>query len=511
MMYNRHVDNMNNALSAYMESHLQNTTQKKVNRPSDDPAGMAHILQYRHSIAESSQFMRNIDTAKGWLSQADNTLLLLDTTISKIRVLAEQAATGTLSPDNRLQISFQLRELFGQVLNLSNTRFDGKTIFAGQSYTTPAYEEGLTVDCSNAAFNASLQAALNANPPEWPVFNGPIRSTTMVRFTNPGGVIIPPGLGGANYEYSSDGGNTWRSGVLAAGSNSIDMGGPMMTLPAGTVVPGFDPDDDRSTTLIVRPAAIYQGADNRAPAVVSVHGPSGLAPQATGNFPTDIRVRFDQDFTIPAAVDFKYSYSTDEGKTWIHAQAPAGATRLAVPGGFLDLQPTGAAINQNDFVIIQPQRTNLDYEMNYDFLSTVNHNGKDIFGGLYMSRDEFGNPVQYNAFDGDGRNLFETIGRLIAACEINDQTGVQRELENLTSSLKTALTYQARIGGRINALDVNREILESTKDDQTARMSYLEDANLQEVLTRLAQQELAYSTVLKSSSMIMQLNLTKYI
>ena len=42
-------------------------------------------------------------------------------------------------------------------------------------------------------------------------------------------------------------------------------------------------------------------------------------------------------------------------------------------------------------------------------------------------------------------------------------------------------------------------------------MSSIEDADLTELLTRLAQQQMAYQSILQSSSMIMQLNLTKFI
>jgi flagellar hook-associated protein 3 FlgL len=42
-------------------------------------------------------------------------------------------------------------------------------------------------------------------------------------------------------------------------------------------------------------------------------------------------------------------------------------------------------------------------------------------------------------------------------------------------------------------------------------LSYTEDIDLTELLTKLTQQQLTYSTVLKSSSMIMQLSLANYV
>ncbi len=509
-MYQRHVSQMNNNLSAYMESNMQNASQKRVNRPSDDPAGMAHILQYRNNISESSQFLRNVDTAQGWLAEADAKLGLVDVTITRMLTLAEQGANGILTDKQRKDIGIELRALMGELINLSNSRFDNRSIFAGQHYNDSAFVESLTVDCPDTDFQNSLTAALALTPPQWPNITGPMERTTMVRF--PGATTVIPSAADTDYEYSTDGGTTWVSATLAAGSNVIQMGGPTMTLPAGTTVPGFNPDDDRTTTLVIRPTAMYQGADNRAPATVSVHGPSGLAPVATGTFPTDIRVRFDQAMDVPPTADFTYSYSLDDGRTWTQGAGQAGDTRLAVPGGFLDLQPAGPGmIAQDDYVIIQPQRTSLDYQSNYDFLATVNNVGKDVFGGQFLTRNAQGETILSTAFGGDDRNLFEMAGKLIAALEVNSQQMVGEAVENLRNSLKTVTSYQSYVGGRYNALDVTKEMLESTKDNQSDRMSSVENVDLTELLTRLAQQELAYSSVLKSSSMIMQLNLMKFV
>ena len=73
-MYSTLTNQMNGNLSAYMESNIQGSTMKKVNKPSDDPAGMARILNYRTSIERITQLEVSSDTALGWLQLADTTL-----------------------------------------------------------------------------------------------------------------------------------------------------------------------------------------------------------------------------------------------------------------------------------------------------------------------------------------------------------------------------------------------------------------------------------------------------
>jgi flagellar hook-associated protein 3 FlgL len=148
-----------------------------------------------------------------------------------------------------------------------------------------------------------------------------------------------------------------------------------------------------------------------------------------------------------------------------------------------------------------------------EFMS-VNSVGKDIFGGLYQTYEMLrSNPpvAAQPVFGGDGRNLFEVVGRLIAFTECNNQEGVQQCLEELTTAHQTVLTAAAKIGGKENRLAITKQVLSYQKLDKEERLSYVEDVDLTDLLTRLAQQELAYSTVVKASAMIMQLNLTKFI
>lgn len=55
------------------------------------------------------------------------------------------------------------------------------------------------------------------------------------------------------------------------------------------------------------------------------------------------------------------------------------------------------------------------------------------------------------------------------------------------------------------------DVLSFQKLDQQERLSYTEDIDLTELLTKLTRQQLTYQTVLQSSSMIMKLSLANYI
>lgn len=535
-MYSTMTNQMNNNLSAYMESNMQGSTMKKINKPSDDPAGMARILAYRSSIDRISQLEQSSDTALGWLQLADATLSNSVSTLlgSSILPLAEEAA-GVVTAENRLQIAQQLREYLGTLVNLSNTKYDGKHIFAGQNYNGSAFVEGLTVDTANLdgqGPNPSMQVS------------GTLKTSTLVRFPIPdpapnplpASVQVPPAAGDPPlaYEWSSDGGKTWTKGSIADTDTSFQVGGANVKIPPksdGTantfMVKYADPAGELSTSngsvLTIRPTAIYQGSDNNATPKVEQFGtvkiPPTITTTTTGDFSQNTLIQFPNgaDLSVPGST-FEYKYSTDGGLTWSSGQAEVknNSAQLLLPGGSMDLGLTAPLPPAADCKIpaggqlsLKPQRTDLNFTIMEGQTITVNNVGKEIFGGLY--RPQYGNNLEPAFGENDGRNLFETLGRLIGYCETNNTDGIGKCIEDLKLSQKTVLSHATAIGGKENRLEVTLQNLDDNKFDQQTRMSNLEDVDLTSLMVRLTQQQMAYQTILKSSSMIMQLNLTQFV
>lgn len=100
-MYNSFVSNMNRTLANYMESNIQSSSQKKVNRPSDDPVGMVRVLNYRSAIARNEQYESNTNDAAGLAAQHGQRPDPAQVILSSLQEKAEELATGTLTSENR--------------------------------------------------------------------------------------------------------------------------------------------------------------------------------------------------------------------------------------------------------------------------------------------------------------------------------------------------------------------------------------------------------------------------
>ncbi|MGE4506015.1 MAG: flagellar hook-associated protein FlgL, partial [Desulfovibrionaceae bacterium] len=153
MMFDRYVFNMNTSLSSLLELNLKAQTQKEINKPSDDPTGMQQVLSLRDSLRQMDQYQENIDTATGWLGAANETLLQLDTLIIRAKELATQATTGTYDSDNRQQISYEMRSLMEQMIELANMEYEGNSIFAGHKTDTNAFKQVLWLTTNDENLN----------------------------------------------------------------------------------------------------------------------------------------------------------------------------------------------------------------------------------------------------------------------------------------------------------------------------------------------------------------------
>ncbi|MFV0423624.1 flagellar hook-associated protein FlgL [Oleidesulfovibrio sp.] len=497
-LFDNFIGNMNMSLSNLMESNIQASSMKRINKPSDDPIGAARVLGYRDSIAAIQQYRNSVDTATSWLATADQTLTQVNTVLTRIKELAQQAATGTLDASNREQISFELREQYEQLINLANTEVEGRHIFSGHKTDKPAFVQGLNVSTVDPAFSGASFSV-----------SGSLDKTMLVQFTSDGQV----GVDALTYRYSNDGGKTWETGSLSAGGTTIAAGSVHVELPAGRTVTTVDPDNphetDNGTWLYVRPTAVYQGDDNDQ-IVVQKYGASNINASGNGYFKNDVMVRIDSGNTLGG--NLTYSYSIDNGNTWVEGNTTSGAgssASLLIPGGFLELASgAGSTGLSGAQFVVRPSRADIQLEISPNEFLTINGVGKDIFGGIYNPPDGSGPQV---ALGGGTNNLFETVGELVAFAETNNQEGIQRALAALDDVAKHVMTQAASVGGRENRLEVAKNVLTTLELDDKSRMSNVEDVDVAELMTRLSQQQLIYNSVLKSSSMIMQMNLTNYL
>ncbi len=161
---------------------LQNelTSGQRISTPSDDPIGTASALEFRGTLSEVGQYLKNIDSAKSWLGATDTALDSLTLTLQRVRELAVQGANDSLSAGDKQAIATEVSNLIDQAISLGNSTFGGQYLFAGLKVGT-------------APFTAV------GSPPASVTYNGDafsivrqINNPATIAVNTPGGASIGP-------------------------------------------------------------------------------------------------------------------------------------------------------------------------------------------------------------------------------------------------------------------------------------------------------------------------------
>lgn len=115
-------------------NHLQEqlSTLRRVVRPSDDPVAATLAVTVSQTQSMNEQKVNNAKLVSTQLGVTDTVLQSASNAISNLKSLAVQAGNGTLSADNRLAISQEVKQRFDELLALANTSDgSGNYIFGG--------------------------------------------------------------------------------------------------------------------------------------------------------------------------------------------------------------------------------------------------------------------------------------------------------------------------------------------------------------------------------------------
>jgi len=121
----------------------QLSTGKRLLRPSDDPVDVANALQLRTKVKQLNQFTENMNDGASFMQISDTAMMSIDDILQRLRELALQASSDTMSAKERLFIAREVEQLTRQFVALTNSMHKGDYIFAGtQTKIMPFPVEG---------------------------------------------------------------------------------------------------------------------------------------------------------------------------------------------------------------------------------------------------------------------------------------------------------------------------------------------------------------------------------
>ena len=141
MLITNFLNNYNNNLERLQKNQNMLSTGKRISRPSDDPVAVATSLRIRTDMARNDAYTKNADDAKSWLDITDTALSQLNDLLQRTRELAVEGSNGTLTQTDMQKIANEIEQLKAQMIQVGNTQYNGRYIFAGFKTTTQPFSE----------------------------------------------------------------------------------------------------------------------------------------------------------------------------------------------------------------------------------------------------------------------------------------------------------------------------------------------------------------------------------
>jgi len=136
--------NLSTAYGALATSTRRLSSGLRIGTSADDAAGLAVRELMRADIAALGQGVRNANDAISLIQTADGALGVIDEKLIRMKELAEQAATGTYTSDQRLIIDSEYQAMASEITRIANaTDFNGIYLLNGNLSSSTHNGSGL--------------------------------------------------------------------------------------------------------------------------------------------------------------------------------------------------------------------------------------------------------------------------------------------------------------------------------------------------------------------------------
>ena len=132
MIMNNAASNINSTKEIVNRRNNQMTSQKKIDKPSDDPVVAVRSLRLSTTLSQVTQYYsKNIPDADQWIDVTETALVNIRDIVKDCKNLAGQGATSTYNQDDKKTMLTQLEALQKQLYAEGNADYANRTVFTG--------------------------------------------------------------------------------------------------------------------------------------------------------------------------------------------------------------------------------------------------------------------------------------------------------------------------------------------------------------------------------------------
>lgn len=490
ILINNSLTNINTNKTTLDELNTQLASERKIQRPSDDPIIAIRALRFRTTLLEIEQYLvKNISDAESWMTSTDEAMDNIVGILGDVTEYCNQAVNGYYDTTNKNTIVENLRAFRDQMFSDANADCAGRTIFTG--YKTDGtltflednknkYEITQKFSGDNLDIISKVTNSLDVSQ---------INDTT-IGTTNVSAMKLPTQVQAYRLRLAYD--------------KTDSASGAVLELNDGTSI--------TTTTKKSTDAGVYEPGDNEAYFLAD-----------TGELILGKNI-YSQLLTAPKDANgdaFKVTY-----------------TREGFKKGELDPIQYFDCIDKTDadaskWITYTNRNQEITYEVNFNQTIKINTQGKDVFTqDMTRDLDDIINAVNY-ALEVESRK--DKIQELYDHAE--DESAEKskykdildlcdRELDMAKDNMKKAFSNgmgcftkhhnivslaRTDVGARLKRLELNKNRLEAQQTTVTKLKSVNEEVNTAQVGIEITEAESIYDASLIAASKVVQKKLLDFI
>ncbi|TGE35662.1 flagellar hook-associated protein 3 [Desulfosporosinus fructosivorans] len=451
MMIQNTISNINNNLVKLSKLQAQASSQKKIEVPSDDPVAAVKSLKLTSYKANIQQYQENAEAANSWMSYSDSALSQIGDIMATIREETVEAANGTLTDDDLEKIGTEITELKNSIIEVANTSYAGRSIFAGYQTDEAPFAEVATTIGDQVTYNGKYLS-----------------------------------LGGVADVSVAD------SDLISFYTDNMDKISGQAELSSATFgeFTAVSPELDFSVTLdgVSQTISLADGTDYDIDAVVD-------------------RLQSQLDAAFPASSeqpDSLIKVSQDEGKIVLTVQ---DGSSIGINSGTLDVGCLSFADGQNSGT---GDTQKIKYRVGSDSWVTVNAEGSDIVG---EGEDSLFNTLAKLELALAGETQYKSVSYDASAgvtVETHD-LDLSGLLNDLDEDINRVLSVRADLGARTNYVQKTQTRLEDNELTYSDILSQNDEVDLAEVSVNLSSAQAGYQAALAAGAKVIQNSLLDYL
>lgn len=472
-------------------------TGKRINRPSDDPAGMRDALLLRTGVNQANQFIRNIDNNRIFIQAGDTSLQSIDLSLIRAKELAVSQLGGASTAETRGFAALELDQIISQVFETANTKVKNQFIFSGTNFRVQPFSsetsgaiymgnsESFKVGIAN---NISIDFSIPGSQVLAADLNPQITTDTLVSSLN-GGAGITQG----SISISDRAGNT--ASISVSSTDTI-----------GNIISRINSTGVNVTASINSNGNGLQLVDNNTVITQSMT----VSEVSGGSTAMELGILGKRDGTLSGS-DLNPVMTTSTLISNLEGGNGLTLNDINVVNGAASGTVTlSSATTLGDVIsLINNAGLNVTASINSagNSLQITSNNSSTVAVVGNVGTDETAESLGL----GGGKNIFSTLFKLRDAFQKDDTSAILASLDTLDSSLESINNSRAIIGASLSRVDNSEIIHAQAFVDRSEQLSQIEDADIIKSASELANLEFALQATLSSTAQILQPTLLDFL